>query len=579
MTLSAITSTRFWRRLGQHNVIGWPLLAVASIFIAILSFAFDAVRLKNITVLWIPANALSIALVLLVAIPVVMLKRRSNRGGQRQPLFNIVFSSLFFAFKNVSMLYIAPIFGIYDEGVPAVRFLGGIVLGFSVLVLFTNVVGSRLERESSMAKLRDTEVNLRSFREAAFEQLEEENQIAAAKAVSALTPQLEELKISVKQSQDIVSLAHKMSSFIKNELRPFSSELSNDAIKLTAGDTSPEPRGEEEPEPKINLSRSIRVGITLLPIIVLHYLIAAFAIPAATGVDTLTASIVFACSVAVLKIALIRVPDLSLRGSFSAILAVALVAPIPSFYLLSQIPNIEGVPELLPVFYILPGWSVIASSQAYILDQRLSRIEMQLNKVVEELARENKLYEQKAWLARHGWYLLLHGVVQPAITTAAIRASNAPSITEDVKTQILSDLQRALDSLTQNKPANESLEFNISEIKSVWKGICEVDFAVTEEVYDKANSDAVISQVINEILKEVVSNAVRHGNASEVKIQMALDGPNDIEIVAINDGTKPVRDRVESVGSRMLAAICLERSLLWNSTTKKTEFKALIPIK
>jgi len=579
MNFTAITSTRFWRRLGQHNAIGWPLLAVASIFIAILSFAFDAVRLKNLTILWVPANALSISLVLLVAIPAVVIKRRLNPTGKRQAIFNIAFASLFFAFKNVSMLYVAPIFGIYDEGVPAVRFFGGIVLGFAVIVLFTNIVGSRLERESSMAKLRETEQNLRSFREAAFEQLEEENQIAAAKTVSALSPALEELQKVVNQSEDIVSLAHKMSDFIKNELRPFSAQLSNDAMNLSTEVSPNDGATLDEPEPLISLRKSLRVGIILLPIAVLHYLIAAFAIPSATGVDMLAASLIFASVVAVIKLATFRIPDLSQRNAFIATTVIALVAPIPSFFLISQIPNLHGVPELLPVFYILPGWSVIASGQAYILDQKLSRIEYQLNYVVEELARENKLYEQKAWLARHGWYLLLHGVVQPAITTAAIRATNAPAITENVKSQIIADLQRALDSLIQGNTDNQNLEFNISEIRSVWEGICEVEFEVSQQVFDKAHSDPIINQVINEILKELVSNAVRHGNASKVQIRLTLESPLELQIVAYNDGTKPVKDRVESVGSRMLEAFCLDRSLQWNSTTKMTEFKALIPFK
>jgi two-component sensor histidine kinase len=430
-----------------------------------------------------------------------------------------------------------------------------------------------------MAKLRETEQNLRSFREAAFEQLEEENQIAAAKTVSALSPALEELQKVVNQSEDIVSLAHKMSDFIKNELRPFSAQLSNDAMNLSTEVSPNDGATLEEPEPLISLRKSLRVGIILLPIAVLHYLIAAFAIPSATGVDMLAASLIFASVVAVIKLATFRIPDLSQRNAFIATTVIALVAPIPSFFLISQIPNLHGVPELLPVFYILPGWSVIASGQAYILDQKLSRIEYQLNYVVEELARENKLYEQKAWLARHGWYLLLHGVVQPAITTAAIRATNAPAITENVKSQIIADLQRALDSLIQGNTDNQNLEFNISEIRSVWEGICEVEFEVSQQVFDKAHSDPIINQVINEILKELVSNAVRHGNASKVQIRLTLESPLELQIVAYNDGTKPVKDRVESVGSRMLEAFCLDRSLQWNSTTKMTEFKALIPFK
>ena len=579
MNFTSITSTRFWRRLGQHNAIGFPLLLVAIVFIALLSFAFDAVRLKNLTWLWIPANALSIALVLVVAVPALVIKRRMNTRGEPQPIFNILFASLFFALKNLSMLYVAPAFGIADEGVPLVRFFGGTILGTAVLILYTNIVGSRMERDSSMARLRATEDKLRAFRYVAFDQLEEENQIASIKATNALAPQLEELQKVVKQSEDIVSLAAKMTHFIRNELRPFGANLSNDAIRLTSAEQLEPIAHLDEPEATINLSRSIRVGISLLPVPFLYYLLGAFAVPLATGIDWLVASLIFAGTLSALKTATKGMRNLKLSHAFVATTLVAMISGLPGFYLISQIPNIGGVAELLPVFYILPGFSVIASTQAYILDQKLSRIEYQLNYVVDELARENKLYEQKAWLARHGWYLMLHGVVQPAITTAAIRASNSPTITEDVKSEIIADLQRALDSLTEINPSSENLEFNISEIKSVWHGICDIDVQVSPEVFDRAAKDPIVNQVINEILKEVVSNAVRHGNASEVDIQISLYGSEDIQVFAVNDGSRPIKDRVESVGSRMLEALCLERSLLWNSTTKKTEFKALIPIK
>ena len=579
MNFTSITSTRFWRRLGQHNAIGLPLMALSIVFIALLSFTFDAVRLQNLTPLWIPANALSIGLVLAVGIPVLAYKRRINVNKDRQPVFNIVFMSVCFAAKNVSMLNIAPLFGIVDEGIPAIRFIGGLTLGMSVLILYTNIAGSRLERESSMAKLKETETELRAFREAAFDQLEEENQIAATKTINALAPQLEELQKSVKQSEDIVSLASKMANFIKHELRPFSSELSQDAITLGSNQSLASELQVKEPEAKLNLSSSIRLGISFLPIPFLSYFVAAFAIPSATPVDIALFSLVFLMALALIKLAVRKVPNLDQRSSFIGVTVLAVIASLPSFYLISQIPNLNGVPELLPVFYILPGWSILASTQAYILDQKQSRIEYRLSAVVEELARENKLYEQKAWLARHGWYLLLHGVVQPAITTAAIRASNSKEITPEIKDQILTDLQRALDSLTQIKPPSQTLEFNISEVQSVWRGICEIQVEVEDDVFRRAADSAILNQVINEILKEVVSNAVRHGNASHVDIQISLDGSEDIQVFAVNDGSRPVKDRVESVGSRMLEAICLERSLLWNSTTKKTEFKALIPIK
>ncbi len=196
----SFSSRRFWTRLGNPNAIGIRLLSVALAFIAMLSFAFDVVRLNNFTWAWIPANLLGILLTLAIILPAVIIKRKRNVNQEQQPWFNAVVASLFFGFKNLSMLYITPLFGIVDEGLPAFRFIGGLLLGFTLLVLFTNVAGNRLQRESNLAKLQEIEAELLSFRSAALEQLEDENREAALKTFKVLSPQLEELQVAVKNS-------------------------------------------------------------------------------------------------------------------------------------------------------------------------------------------------------------------------------------------------------------------------------------------------------------------------------------------------------------------------------------------
>jgi hypothetical protein len=195
------------------------------------------------------------------------------------------------------------------------------------------------------------------------------------------------------------------------------------------------------------------------------------------------------------------------------------------------------------------------------------------------LARENKLYQQKAWLAKHGWYLLLHGVVQPALTAAAMRDTSSEGNKDQVRAQILEDLQRALDSFTKPWPKGQVLDFSVTEIQSTWAGICNIQIDVDDAVVLETTKDETSKQIINEVMKEIVSNAVRHGNASNITIKLFLDGLGNIEVLGTNDGTRPLAVFPESVGSRMLEAFCLERSLTWNSVTKQTEFKALIPIK
>jgi hypothetical protein len=290
-------------------------------------------------------------------------------------------------------------------------------------------------------------------------------------------------------------------------------------------------------------------------------------------------SFVFAGSLLVFKLISLKLPNLSVINAFMATTIIAFVAGLPAFFWLYQIPNESGVPELLPSFIVMQGWSVIAASQAHILDLGQSRVENQLNEAIGQLARENKLYEQKAWLARHGWYLLLHGVVQPALTTASIRASSSEEITPQVKDQILSHLQRAMYALKDSRSEQQPVDVSINEIKSVWNGICDIDVFLSPLANQVLKSDVVASNILNEILKEVVSNAVRHGNATNILGEISLLDSTTISILISNDGLKPSKAKIESVGSKMLDAVCLERTLEWNDDQQKTEFKAVVPIK
>jgi hypothetical protein len=266
----SFSSGRFWTRLGNPNALGVRLLALATAFIALLSFAFDIVRLNSFTWAWLPANALGIVLSLAIVLPAVIIKRKRNVNQEQQPWFNITMSSLFFGLKNVSMLYVTPLFGIVDEGVPAIRFLGGLFLGFTLLVLFTNVAGNRLQRESKLAKLQEIETELLSYRNAALERLEVENREAALKAFKVLSPQLEALQVEVSNSKDIVTLASKVIDFIRLELRPFDESLTSEAKKLSrpiARNSGPRP----EPEVRVNLSKSIRIWNSLVPLPLLFF--------------------------------------------------------------------------------------------------------------------------------------------------------------------------------------------------------------------------------------------------------------------------------------------------------------------
>jgi signal transduction histidine kinase len=143
---------------------------------------------------------------------------------------------------------------------------------------------------------------------------------------------------------------------------------------------------------------------------------------------------------------------------------------------------------------------------------------------------------------------------------------------------ILSDLQRALDALRESQSVIQPVDVSIEEIKSVWSGICEIDMSLTPPVNYALKNNDVASQILSEILKEVISNAVRHGSASNIIGRISMKDSKTMDIFISNDGLEPTKAKIESVGSMMLDAVCLERSLEWDGDQLRTEFKAIVPI-
>jgi signal transduction histidine kinase len=255
-----------------------------------------------------------------------------------------------------------------------------------------------------------------------------------------------------------------------------------------------------------------------------------------------------------------------------------ILCAIPSFWLLYQIPHTPNQAALLPSTYITAGWSAISITHAYLLSFSKTAVLNRLEEVVEKFARENKLFEQRLWVARHIWYTLLHGTVQSAVTAASIRSTAIDQKSQTVKTLIVADLNRAMEALRNPIPERLQLEEQLEELKKTWDGIVEIIVNISEELAKEINNSRESVIIFNELLKEVLSNSVRHGQSSKVEITFTEPTPGEVNLFVVNNGTKPKKSAASSIGSSIFKSVCLSTELIYNKETKDTEFTALVPI-
>jgi len=184
--------------------------------------------------------------------------------------------------------------------------------------------------------------------------------------------------------------------------------------------------------------------------------------------------------------------------------------------------------------------------------------------------------EQQLWVARRNWSLIIHGTVQASLTAALTRL-NAAEADKATLTLAKKDLDRAIAALSD--PPNLVVKFStaIKEIVSTWQGVCEIDIAIEPKLKKIVTKDSRLSMCVNEILKEAVSNAVRHGNARTAQVSLKLADDGVLDLTVTNDGYAPRIGGRKGVGSNLLDELTVDWSLGFNSATDQTILTARLP--
>ena len=82
---------------------------------------------------------------------------------------------------------------------------------------------------------------------------------------------------------------------------------------------------------------------------------------------------------------------------------------------------------------------------------------------------------------------------------------------------------------------------------------------------------------MNEIAKEAISNAVRHGEATEATVFIDRTEDDILRVEITNNGNPPETDRSKGIGSEMLDEVCISWNLHFNK--KQVRLSAELPVK
>ena len=169
--------------------------------------------------------------------------------------------------------------------------------------------------------------------------------------------------------------------------------------------------------------------------------------------------------------------------------------------------------------------------------------------------------------------LVLHGSVQASLTRAAMALDKwGDSLDPGALPEVVDEVRNALDSivgaLDTHDPRSSGLDVVVRDRLRLWEGAVTCSWSVTSDAVQAI--DGAAAKDIGDIVGEAVTNAVRHGQADEVRVDVALDGA--LVVVRVRDnGTGPVGARHPGAGLSLLARAgipwTLERVGAWTQFT------------
>ena len=436
----------------------------------------------------------------------------------------------------------------------AYRLVGSTVYSLFMLGLITVLVsnGSRSaqkvdELEHQIVLLQDSLITLR-------EQLASQKAELLGRVKALVNPMMQGLIQKVSSSRasgSVVEAVASLKDAVDQDLRPLSLSVSAEAQPFKLADLSRAKR-------KFRLFTRVVEPIEVASLIVptwMTLLLVVMGTPTATHifgekgiiqVMTAAALTFFGLSLAEY---LLRDRWFKQEAAFAIVMVTCAVLGLICDLALTLSPanTVDYRPGRTAAFVVVLGLAFFIGQlyqfQRELATRRLTEINESLEKLTANARRE-------LWVYRRKVATVLHGPVQARLYASAIRLSQAKRITKPLIDRVSRELSEALAELDFEQRASESLRQVMRQIIDVWSGQCEIFTAIDKDVYWLTKRNGDFADALIEVIRESISNAIKHSHATEIEVRASLVG-DLVKLEVIANGTTPNPGNSRGFGSRL----------------------------
>lgn len=226
-----------------------------------------------------------------------------------------------------------------------------------------------------------------------------------------------------------------------------------------------------------------------------------------------------------------------------------------------------AVPAVAFVLTSLAPWAVSAAMSL----QWLARTaELRSAETVTELEQLTAVLRRELWHERRRLAFTVHGPIQSALVAAAVTMSR-PGFSADQIPGLAATLDQAMAHIDRSTGPPPPARAAVRDLAALWVESARVTVKATDDVVEAIDADDALRAVVIEVMREGVSNAIRHGAADSIVISL-LRHETGALTVSVDDDGDGAPTRIEwGLGSAMFDEVALRWQLERIGTTTRLE--------
>jgi signal transduction histidine kinase len=521
-------------------------------------------------------NWLLIALLGYLSVAAVLLLARNLLSGKAPPaiVYLLVFLLAGFA-RGFVIFQVGTEFGVIPPDEWQYRLLGSPLFILLSLSLVTVLVSNSVRATQELAKLETSRLILEKRLSSMRAEISRMNSEVAGNVSGLISPVIQELIVKIKGSRELAREIQELRTTVDEVVRPLSIAIAEKTDEIT--------------DPQVTAAKvSIRENFRLDSKLQVANQIVPFWSSALITLISTPAAVVFYRQDAGLALALFAVVTLVTLELAALIFRRLKLRAVAALLLQLTVFATAGVAATLALSManlgagLYPSARIITLTMIIGLAMFIGQIRQTQRYASQQKAREvneqlellNSQARRELWLNRRRIATVLHGPVQAALYASAMRLAQSSRPSKKLIQSVNQDLADALDVLKFDSLEETDLRDVISQITEVWSGTCEIYSNISKAVYQVTKKNPLVGEAVTEVLREAVSNAIKHGSATEIEIEAKVTAKL-VVISIVNNGKSPVNSRGNGFGSKLYSELThtwqLERT-----ADSRTKFSATV---